>query len=205
MASLKVAKKLRIALGSLAVVLGLISLAMIWGQTAGLGLKVLVSFAAAGAFLLGIAVLVGRTRAGQLVLTSQLVLTRRLWRFAVVLFIVVAVIVVAVLPKGPGSGPIMAMVPAILGGTVAQLFEPEAAAAFTAAALSEHDGRNWWWVSLGLALVGIVLGSSAIVAAVFGNGVVVSLLEPIAALCLILAVAIWFWLRSRKRQFKAEP
>ncbi|POH72402.1 hypothetical protein [Arthrobacter glacialis] len=199
MASLKVAKKLRIALGSLAVVLGLISLAMIWGQTAGLGLKVLVSFAAAGAFLLGIAVLVGRTRAG------QLVLTRRLWRFAVVLFIVVAVIVVAVLPKGPGSGPIMAMVPAILGGTVAQLFEPEAAAAFTAAALSEHDGRNWWWVSLGLTLVGIVLGSSAIVAAVFGNGVVVSLLEPIAALCLILAVVIWFWLRSRKRQFKAEP
>lgn len=199
MASLKVEKKLRIACGSLAVVLGLISLAMIWGQTAGVGLKVLVSFAAAGAFLLGITVLVGRTRAG------QLVLTRRLWRFAVVLFIVVAVIVVAVLPKGPGSGPILAMVPAILGGTVAQLFEPEAAAAFTTAALSDHDGRNWWWVSLGLTLVGIVLGSSAIVAAVFGNGVVVSLLGPIAALCLILAVVIWFWLRSRKRQFKAEP
>ena len=198
-ASAKIEKKLRIAIGSLAIVLGLISLAMIWRQPAGVGLKVLVSFAAAGAFLLGTTVLVGRTRA------SRIVLTRRPWRFAVVLLIIVALIVVAVLSKGPGSSPILAMVPAILGVTVAQMFESEAAAVFTPSALSDRDSRNWWRVTLGLTVVGSVLACSAIVAAVFGNVVVVSLLAPIAALCLILAVVIWIRLRSRKRQFKAKP
>ncbi|WP_157372475.1 hypothetical protein [Arthrobacter sp. Soil736] len=154
--------------------------------------------------LWGATILVGKTRAG------KLVLTRRRWKYftligVVVGIIVVTVVVTAISPDRSGGNPALGLFPAIVGLFVAQLYETEGSAQFKASDLSDRDVRVWRKIALVPAFVGIVLACIAGIAGATGNIGALALLLPIGILFLVFAAAIWMMLRIRNRQLRAKP
>jgi hypothetical protein len=201
MASQQVETRLRIADGLLVIVLAFISLAMVWSQAPAAWTGILVSVAAAVAVLAGVTIVVGRPRAG------RLVLTRRRWKYAVLIGFVVVFAVAVVMLNRPDGNPAFALVPLGVAMFAAQLFEPESVpkSAFTMVALGDHDARMWKRFVLVLALAGIVLGCISAVAAAVGNVFLASLLLPPAILFLVFAAAVRTQLKPKRRQPKAKP
>ncbi|MGO4584928.1 hypothetical protein AB4Z38_13710 [Arthrobacter sp. 2RAF6] len=148
-------------------------------------------------------ILVGKIKGG------QLVLTRRRWKYFTLIGVVVAVtimlVVTFVLPGRPGGNAALPLFPTIVGLFVAQLYEPASSAQFKASDLSEKDAKTWKRISLGLVLVGIVVGSVAGIAGAAGNIGALALLLPIGMLFLVFAAAIWIMFRTRNRWLKPEP
>lgn len=191
MVSQRVQTRIRIADGSLVIVLALVSVVMIWSQAPAALAGIAVSLAAVGALILGVTVLVGRSG------SQRLVLTRRRWKYVLLLGALVVYFLAGFALGRTGGNPVLALFPALVGGFLAQLFEPESVAVFTMAALSDRNVRAWKRVVLVAALVGIFLGCVGVVGAVVGNLVLVSLLLPVAIIFLILAAVAWVRLRSR--------
>lgn len=198
MASQRVEARLRIAGGLLIIGLAIISLIMIWGQPPDAFTGIAISVAAAGAVVLGATIVVGRTRAG------RMVLTRRRWKYGLLIGYIVVVILAAVFLNRAGSNPGLPLFLIGMGVFVAQLFEPEATAASPLAVLSDRDVRTWMRIALVTACVGVVLCCISVVVATTGNLLLVSLLLPVAILSLIFAAGIWVWLRSTKRPTKGN-
>lgn len=95
----------------------------------------------------------------------------------------------------------------MIGGLVAQLYEPESSVQFKLSDLSDRDARTWKNMPLVLVLIGVVVGAIAGIGAAAGNIFAVPLLLPIAVLSLVFAAGIWMMLRrgtgSRRRSPKS--
>jgi hypothetical protein len=204
MASNETDARLRIADGLVVIALAVTSLFMIWRPATEAWFGIVQSLMPAMLLLIGAVVLVGRTRAG------RLVLTRRRWKYftlvGVVLGVIIVIVVVsAIFPGRPGGNPALGLFPAIIGLGLAQLCEQENSPQFKASDLSDHDAKVWKRIALVPALVGIVLGCIAGIAAAAGNIGTLALILPIAILFLVFAAAIWVMLRPRNRQLRAKP
>lgn len=206
MASLEIETRLRITDGLVVIALAVTSLFIIWypatgGPEAWLG--IFSSLIPVALLTLGTIVLVGRTRAG------RLVLTRRRWKYFTLAGVVLAVIIMFVVTAPSldrlGGNPVLAVFPALIGLFVAQLYEPESSAQFKPSDLSDHDVKTWKRVALVLILIGVVVGSIAGIGIAAGDNIAIALLLPIAFLFLVFAAAIWMMLRSRIRQLRAKP
>lgn len=102
MASKETEAGLRIAGGLVIIALAVISLFLFWYPAAGdryPGLGILSIVVAVGQFGLGIIVMVGRTRAG------RLVLTRRRWKYFTLVGIVLVTIILIVVTRPSLDGP----------------------------------------------------------------------------------------------------
>ncbi len=194
---------LRIADALVVMALAVTSLVMIWPATEA-WLGILQSLLPAMLLLIGGVLLVGRIGAG------RLVLTRRRWKYFTLVGVVLGVIIVvvvasAVSPGRPGGNPALALFPALIGLFLAQLYEPESSQQFKPTDLSDRDAKAWKLIALVAALVGIVLGCFAGMAAAAVDTGLLAFLLPIAILFLVLAAAIWVMLRTRTRQPTAKP
>ncbi|WP_284984193.1 hypothetical protein [Arthrobacter sp. efr-133-TYG-118] len=154
-------------------------------------------------FLWAATILVGKTKAG------RLVLTRRRWKYFTLVGVVVAVttmlVVTSVIQARPGGNAALPLFPAIVGLFVAQLYEPEGIAQFKASDLSDRDARVWKKIAIVSAIIGISLGCIAGIAGAVGNVFALPLLLPIAVLLLASTAMIWMMLRTRNRQQRAKP
>lgn len=200
MASRRVEASIRITGGLLVIVLALISLIMIWSQSPEALTGIAISLAAGVVMFSGAIIVVGRTRAG------RIVLTRRRWKYGLLIGVIVVYTVMAVVLNRPVGNPGLAVFPIVVGLFVAQLFESEAVAASKAALilLTDRDVRSWTRIVRVMAVAGVVLCCISAVAAVVGNFVLVFLVLPVAIISLFLAGTIWVWLRSVRRQAKAN-
>lgn len=117
MASRRVETSIRFAGGLLVIVLAVISLIMIWSQSPAALTGVAISLAGAAAIFWGAVIVVGRTRAG------LVVLTRRRWKYGLLIGVIVVCTVTAVVLNRPVGNPGMAVFPIVVGVFVAQLFE----------------------------------------------------------------------------------
>lgn len=117
MASLRVETSIRFAGGLLVIVLAVISLIMIWSQSPAALTGVAISLAGAAAIFWGAVIVVGRTRAG------LVVLTRRRWKYGLLIGVIVVCTVTAVVLNRPVGNQGMAVFPIVVGVFVAQLFE----------------------------------------------------------------------------------
>lgn len=205
MASEETDARLRIAVGLVLIAIAATSLIMTWYPTTGAPatwLGISSSLMAVLPLLWGVVLLIGKTRAG------RLVLTRRRWKYLMLFGVVLALIIVfmAMRPSLDRSGgnAVLAMFPAITGLFIAQLYEPESSAQFRASDLSDHDAKTWQRISLVLALIAFVIGSIAGIGAAAGNIGPVALLVPIGILFLVFAAAIRVMLRTRNRQLRAK-
>lgn len=183
----------------LVIALAVVSLLMVWGSRGDSQFRNLQTVLAGVVIALGLAVSIGKSRSG------RLVLTRRRWRY--VLLIVPAAVIAVILvldtvwfTRAPSA--ITAMFPSILGGLVSQMFEPEGTAGFKASDLGERDARVWRRILWACVLATVLVGSIGAFAAATGNLTVGALMLPFAGLFLFFAVAIWILLRSRTRQLK---
>lgn len=191
---------LRIAGGLVIIALGFASLFLYWYPGAGdrdpvpRNLSILV---AVGQFALGIVVMVGRTKAG------RLVLTRRQWKyFALVAIVLVTIILIMVTQPNldrPGGNVFLGSLSVLISGFVAQLYEPESTAQFKLSNFSDRDAGTWKSMSRVLALMGVSVGAVAGIAGAVGNIMMLELLWPIAFVSLIFAAGIWMMLRTRDR------
>lgn len=159
-----------------------------------------ISLAGAAVIFWGAVIVVGRTRAG------RVVLTRRRWKYGLLIGVIVVCTVTAVVLNRPVGNPGLAVFPIVVGIFVAQLFESEAVAASRAALtpLTHRNVRSWTRIVRVTAVAGVALCCISVVAAVVGNLVLVSLVLPVAIISLFFAGAIWVWLRSVRRQAKAN-
>lgn len=202
MASIETDARLRIADGLVVIALAFTSLFMIWRPATEAWVGIISSLLAVALFALGATVLVGRTRAG------RLVLTRRRWKYFMLVGVVLALIILFVVTRPsldrPGVFPVLAVFPAVIGLFVAQLYEPESRAQFKPSDLSDRDAKTWKSISLALALIGLIVGSIAGIAGAGGDSFTTALLLPIAILFLVFAAGIWMMLRSRNRQLTAK-
>ncbi|WP_315915799.1 hypothetical protein, partial [Arthrobacter sp. lap29] len=200
MASRRVEASIRITGGLLVIVLAVTSLIMIWSQSPKAFTGIAISLAAGIVISSGAIIVVGRTRAG------RIVLTRHRWKYGLLIGVIVVYTVMTVVLNRPVGNPGLAIFPIVLGLFVAQLFESEAVAASKAALiiLTDRNVRSWTRIVRVMAVAGVVLCSISVVAAVVGNFVLVSLVLPVAIISLLLAGAIWVWLRSVRRQAKAN-
>jgi hypothetical protein len=204
MASIETDARLRIADALVVLALAVTTLIMIWRTQTEPWFGIAQSPFPALLVLWGGTILVGKTRAG------KLVLTRRRWKYftligVVVGIIVVTVVVTAISPDRSGGNPALGLFPAIVGLFVAQLYETEGSARFKASDLSDRDVRVWRQIALVPAFVGIVLASIAGIAGATGDIAALALLLPIGILFLVFAAAIWMMLRIRNRQLRAKP
>ena len=195
MVSRRIETSIRIVGGLLVIVLAVISLIMIWSQSPEVLTGIAISLAAAAAIVLGATIVVGRTRAG------RMVLTHRRWKYGLLIGDMVVYAVTAVVLHRPGGNPGLAVFPIGVAIFVALLFESETvAAAPKLGSLTERNVRSWTRILRMTAIGGLVLCCISVVAAVVGNFVLVSLLLPLAIIFLFFAGAIWVWLRSVRRQ-----
>jgi hypothetical protein len=206
MASKQTETLLRIAGGLVIIALGVMSLFLYWFPSTGgrdTRLGILPIFVAFGQFVLGILVMVGRTKAG------RLVLTRRRWKyFTLIGFVLVAIILIMVTQTSldrPEGYVFLAVFPVMISGLVVQLYEPESTAQFKLSDLSDRDARTWKRMFLVLILIGVVVGAIAGIGAAVGNIYALPLLLPIAIVSLVFAAGIWIMLRMRNQQPKAKP
>jgi hypothetical protein len=200
MASKGTAAWLRIAGGLVIIALGFASLFVYWYPATGVtdpGPRNLSTLVAVGQFALGIILMVGRTKAG------RLVLTRRRWKYfalaAVVLVTIILIMVTRPDLDRPGANVFLGSVSVLITGFVAQLYEHESTAQFKLSDLSDRDAGTWKKTSLVLLLVGVGVGAMAGIGAALGNIFALPLLLPIAVLSLIFAGGIWMMLRTRNR------
>ncbi|WP_425860428.1 hypothetical protein [Arthrobacter sp. TWP1-1] len=180
-------------------VLAVVSLLMIWSQPPAAWYRTLASVAFAVALVLGVTIVVGKTR------TGRMVLTRRRWKYGLLIGIVVVFTVVAIFFNRPGGNPALALFPFFIGVFIAQLFEPEAVAAYTMATLTERDVAAWKRVLRVTAIVGVVLCCISLVAAVAGNLTLVALALPFGIVALVFVAVILVRFRATKRQAKGAP
>ncbi|MDD0858405.1 hypothetical protein NHF46_12820 [Arthrobacter alpinus] len=117
MASQRVETGIRIAGGLLVIVLAVISLIMIWSKSPEALTGIAISLAGAAAILWGAVIVVGRTRAG------RVVLTRRRWKYGLLIGVIVVCTVTAVVLNRPAGNLGLAAFPIVVGVFVAQLFE----------------------------------------------------------------------------------
>lgn len=206
MASKATDARLRIADALVVIALAVASLFMTWYPATGgteTPLGIFSSFMALVLLLWGAVLLVGKTRAG------RIVLTRRRWKYFTLLGVVLAVIITFVVTTPsldrPGGNPVLAVVPAVIGLFVAQLYEPESSAQFRASDLSDRDAKTWKRISFLLILIGIVVGSIAGIGVAAGDSIAIAQLLPIGILSLVFAATIWVMLRTRNRQLNAKP
>jgi hypothetical protein len=191
---------LRIAGGLVIIALGFASLFLYWYTAPGdrdPGLRNLSILVAVGQFALGIIVMVGRTKAG------RLVLTRRRWKyFALIGIVLVTIILIMVMQPSldrPGGNVFLGSLSVLISGFVAQLYEHESTAQFKLSDLSGRDAETWKRMSRVLVLIGVIVGAVAGIAGAAGNIMVLALLWPIAFVSLVFAAGIWMMLRTRNR------
>ena len=199
MASQRAETRLRITGGLLIMVLAVVSLVMIWGQPLEAWYRTLASVAGVVALVLGVTIAVGRTR------TGRLVLTRRRWKYGLLIAIVVVFTAVAVFFNRPGGNPALALFPFGVGVFIAQLFETEAIAAYTMATLTDRDVAAWKRVLRVALVVGVFLCCISIVAGVVGNVALVALVLPFGIAALVFVAMIWVRFRATKRMAKDGP
>lgn len=138
MASIETDARLRIADALVVLALAVTTLIMIWRPQTETWFGIAQSPFPALLILWGATILVGKTRAG------KLVLTRRRWKYftligVVVGIIVVTVVVTAISPEPSRGNPALGLFPAVVGLFVAQLYETEGSAQFKASDLSDRD------------------------------------------------------------------
>lgn len=203
MASIQTDAKLRIGVALIVVALAVTSLLLVWRPGVEMGFRILQSLGFAAMLFLAATIVVGKTKAG------RLVLTRRRWKYFTLIGLFIAVIITFVVAAPnldrPWANSVLSVFPLVLGGFVAQLYEPESSAQFKASDLSDQDAKTWKRISLVLALIGAIIGCIAGIGGVTGNIVVFALLWPIGLLCLVFAFAIWMMLRRRNWQLGAKP
>lgn len=200
MASKGTAAWLRIAGGLVIIALGFATLFLYWYPATGdrdPGPRNLSILVAVGQFALGIVVMVGRTKAG------RLVLTRRRWKyFALAAIVLVTIILIMVTQPNldrPGTNVFLGSVLLLITGFVAQLYEHESTAQLKLSDLSDRDAETWKKMSFVLFVIGVGVGAIAGIGAVVGNIFALPLLLPIAVVSLIFAGGIWMMLRTRNR------
>jgi hypothetical protein len=200
MASRHFETQVRIGAGLLAIALAGVSLFMMWAPPTGDYLFRNLQTAMAGVVIvMGLMVCVGRSRSG------RLVLTRRRWRFALLLAVTVLGAAVLLLDTGwftRAPTPIAAIFPIFVGLGLAPMFEPEATVGFKASDLSEKDAKTWRRILWACVLLTVVLGASSVFAAVSGNPTLGALMLPFAGLFLSFVFVIWILLRARIRQLR---
>lgn len=197
--SAKAETGLRIADGLVVIVLGVLSVVLVWGLPFDSWMRILASVMAGLIIVVGVIVLSGRSRSG------RLRLTRHRWKYgAVIAAVAVTVVGVVISAADFSTNPTSALYPCLTGLFIAQLFEPEATQKFTASQLSSRDADAWKRIMVGSALTGLVLGAGAIVSVLFGGLTLVTVLPPLAALFLAIAAAVWTMLRARKKQLDGK-
>lgn len=206
MASKETDGRLRIAVGLVIIALAVTSLFLFWYPATGdkdPKFGILSILAAVGQLALATLVMVGRTKAGRLVLTHQR------WKYftlgGIVLVTIILLMVTQPSLDRPGGNLDLAFYPVLISGCVAQLYEPESTSQFKLSGLNDSDARTWKRRSLVLALIGVVVGAIAGIAGAAGHISVFALLWPIAFVSLVFAAGIWMRLRTRNRSLKAKP
>jgi hypothetical protein len=204
MASIDTDAKLRIPVALVVLALAIASLFSIWRPEIELWFRISGSLLCAILLLWAAMILVGKTKSG------RLLLTRRRWKYFIILGVVVAVaMTLAVISihaaqpdhYSPLTSPLVSMLLALF---VAHLYEPGGPPLFKAPDLSDRDARAWKRTAIVLAIIGISLGSIAGIAGAAGNIFALPLLLPIGAVLLIIATVLWTILRTRNRQ-RANP
>jgi amino acid permease len=204
MASIETNARLRIPLALAVIALAAASLFLIWRPEIELWFRISGSLLCAILLLWAAMILGGKTKSG------RLLLTRRRWKYFLVLGVVVAVTitiaVIAILAAQPGRySPLLSpLVQMLLGLFAAYLYEPEGPPLFRAPDLSDRDASAWKRAATVLAIIAISLGCIAVIAGAAGNTFALPLLLPIAIMLLIIATALWTMLRARKRH-QANP
>jgi hypothetical protein len=204
MASIETDARLRIADALVVIALAVTSFIMIWRPETEAWFGIIQSLMPAMLILIGAVVLVGKSRAG------RLVLTRRRWKYftfvgAVLGIIIVIIVGTAIFPARPGGNPALALFPAMIGLFLAMLYEPENSPQFRASDLSNRDARAWKRIALVPAMIGIVLGCIAGIAGAAGNIGALAFLLPFGILFLVFSAMIWMMLWIRNRQLRAKP
>jgi peptidoglycan/LPS O-acetylase OafA/YrhL len=199
MASRETNARLRIPLALAVIALAAASLFMIWRPEIELWFRISGSLLCAILLLWTVMILGGKTKSG------RLLLTRRRWKYFIVLGVVVAatitIAVIAILAAQPDQySPLLSpLLQMLLGLFVAHLYEPEGPPLFKAPDLSDRDARAWKRAAIVLAIIGISLGCIAVIAGATGNIYALPFLLPIVVMLLIIAAALWTILRTRKR------
>lgn len=199
MASIGTNARLRIPVALIVIALTVASLFMIWRPEIELWFRVSGSLLCAILLTWAATILVGKTKSG------GLLLTRRRWKYFIVLGGVVAVsitlAVISILAAQPDRnsplGPPLIL--RLQGWVVAHLYEPEGPPLFKAPDLSDRDARAWKITAIASAIIGISLGCIAVIAGAAGNIFALPLLLPIAVMLLITGAALWMILRARNR------
>ncbi|ALV45310.1 hypothetical protein MB46_07180 [Arthrobacter alpinus] len=199
MASQRVETCLRIAGGLVVIILAVVSLVLMRTHSPDVLPRIAISLAAAAAIFWGFTVVVGRTRSG------RIVLTRRRWKYGLLIGVIVVYAVLVVAVHRPASNLGFAVFPIGVAIFVGQLFESETvAAAPMVGAVTDRNVRSWRRIALVTAVVGGVLCCVSAMAAFAGNLSVVALLLPVAIVSLVFAAVFWVWLRSIRRQVKGR-
>ncbi|MFJ5696586.1 hypothetical protein [Arthrobacter sp. NPDC093139] len=204
MASIDTDARLRIPVALVVIALAIASLFLIWRPEIELWFRISGSLLCAILLLWAAMILGGKTKSG------RLLLTRRRWKYFIVLSVVVAVAitiaVIAILAAQPDqdSPLVQPLVQMLLALFVAHLHEPEGPPLFKAPDLSDRDARAWKRTAIVLAIIGISLGCIAGIAGAAGNIFALPLLLPIAVMLLAIAAALWTILRARNRR-RANP
>lgn len=204
MAAIDTDAKLRIPVALVVIALAIASLFLIWRPEIELWFRISGSLLCAILLLWAAMILVGKTKSG------RLLLTRRRWKYFIILGVVVAVAmtlaVISIVAAQPGHySPLMSpLVQMLLALFVAHLYEPGGPPLFRAPDLSDRDARAWKRAAIVLAFLGISLGCIAGIAGAAGNIFAMPLLLPIAVVLLVIAAALWMMLRARNRQ-RANP
>ena len=204
MAAIDTDAKLRIPVALVVIALAIASLFLIWRPEIELWFRISGSLLCAILLLWAAMILVGKTKSG------KLLLTRRRWKYFIILSVVVAVAmtlaVISIVAAQPDHySPLMSpLVQMLLALFVAHLYEPGGPPLVKAPHLSDRDVRAWKRAAIVLAFLGISLGCIAGIAGAAGNIFAMPLLLPIAVVLLVIAAALWMMLRARSRQ-RANP
>jgi hypothetical protein len=199
MAAMDTDARLRIPVALVVIALAIASFFLIWRPEIELWFRISGSLMCAILLLWAAMILVGKTKSG------RLLLTRRRWKYFIILGVVVAVaMTLAVIIHAaqadhysPLTSPLVSMLLALF---VAHLYEPGGPPLFKAPDLSDRDARAWKRAAIVLAFLGISLGCIAGIAGAAGNIFALPLLLPIAVMLLVIAAALWTILRARNRQ-----
>lgn len=192
-------KPVRLLSGSLAVSMGLVSVAANWPYLLGTtGEERWVAWVAAGcgvaAIVVGVWLWIGPRSRGK-----ALVLTHRQWRygFAAVMVTVCAGLLVAGLnvsqPSLTTGTPSLLLISFLV-----QLFVPEDSERHETVPFSEAQRRTWWRNIISLLAIGVVAIGSAIALALAGNALTATFLALFGVLFLILAVMMRQQLAQRQ-------
>ena len=200
MAARETNARLRIPLALAVIALAAASLFMILRPEIELWFRISGSLLCAILLLWATMILVGKTKSG------RLLLTRRRWKYFIILGVVVAVAmtlaVISILAAQPDrySPLLQPLVQMLLALFVAHLYDPGGPPLFKAPDLSDRDARAWKRAAIVLAFLGISLGCIASIAGAAGNIFALPLLLPIAVVLLVIAAGLWTILRARNRQ-----